>query len=281
MSTQIGLSRVYTVFLSLLLALTAAGASAQENELSERRLKFGGATGGILRAPNTNQDLDENNAFGEAWIKGDVELWRKGETVAKAFILANYVRDTKPFAYNNTTKAGIGLSLAMRPHKNIELTFSARHDWFKELTSPVRRQGWRFAIDYYYYKRWEQTEPKNFGNLSKRANVLKSYGTLASPGSLIAGDNNVVLTVGGEYSSEYQFPNSDLLLVPFVDTHFSWDKDQNNYNNKLIPAVGVKIRKPLDKGELFFGVKYEADYRWVDKTMDTGPMIFAGWYKGF
>lgn len=267
---------------AVLLAIASFGshhASAETSPTS--RLKFGGATGGILRAPNTNQDLDEGNAFGEAWIKLDAELWRRGNTVLKAYTLANYVRDTKPYAYNNTAKIGAGLSLAMRPNDNLELTFSARHDWFKELSTPTRRQGWRFAVDYYYYKRWEKNEPARVMNLTHRANVLKSYGTLASPGSLVPKDRNVVLTLGAEYSGEYQLPNSELLVIPFVDAHFSWDKDGNNYNNKIIPAIGLKMRKPLKHGEIFWGVKYEVDYRWVDNTVDTGPMIFAGWYKGF
>lgn len=281
MPSKANLGGVLTAFFTFVLMMAVANAPALADSSSKPRLKFGGATGGIIRAPNTNQDLDKGNAFAEAWLKLDVELWRQGDTVLKAFVLGNYVRDTKPFAYNNTTKGGVGISLATRPNDNLEITFSARYDWFRENKTAVRRQGWRCAIDYYYYKRWEQTEPKMFAGMSKRANVLKSYGTLAYPGSLIPGDKNVVLTLGAEYSAEYQIPDSKLLFIPFIDTHFSWDNDGNNYNNKLIPAVGVKLRKPIKNGEIFFGVKYEVDYRWVDKTVRTGPMIFAGWYKGF
>ncbi|MHA6263518.1 hypothetical protein ACXYMO_09965 [Arenibacterium sp. CAU 1754] len=244
-------------------------------------MKFSGATGGILRFPNTNQDIDDGNAFAEAWLKLDVELWRQGDTALKAFMLANYVGDSKPFAYNNTRKAGLGLSLSTRVTDNLELIFSARYDWFGERSTSIRRQGWRLAVDYYYYKYWAETDTKSVWGMTKRSNVLKSYGTLAYPGSLIKGDNNIVLTLGAEYSAEYQIPDTKLLFIPFVDAHFSWDKDGNNYNNKIIPAVGVKLRKPLKKGELFLGAKYEVDYRWVANTVDTGPMIFAGWYKGF
>ena len=272
---------VTAILVTIIFTIYAFVSSVSAEEGQTPRLKFGGATGGILRAPNTNQDVDDGNAFAEAWIKAHVELWRSDDTVLKVYALANYVRDSKPYAYNNTTKAGLGLSLAMRPHKNIELTFSARHDWFRELDTPTRRRGWRFAIDYYYYKYWEASEPKQVFGMTKRANILKSYGTLEYPGSLIKGDDNLVLTLGGEYSADYQIPDSKFLFTPFVDTHFAWDLDGNNYNNKLIPAVGVKLRRPVKNGELFFGVKYEVDYRWVENTIDPGPMIFAGWYKGF
>lgn len=281
MSPKSTLLGAFAVALQSLVFALICATTVQAEESRVPLLKFSGATGGILRFPNTNQDIDDGNAFAEAWLKLDVELWRQGDTALKAFMLANYVGDSELFAYNNTRKAGLGLSLSTRVTDNLELIFSARYDWFGERSTSTRRQGWRLAVDYYYYKYWAETDTKTVGGMTKRSNVLKSYGTLAYPGSLIKGDNNIVLTLGGEYSAEYQIPDTKLLFIPFVDTHFSWDKDGNNYNNKIIPAVGVKLRKPLEKGELFLGVKYEVDYRWVANTVDTGPMIFAGWYKGF
>lgn len=240
-----------------------------------------GATGGIIRYPNSNQDHDAGNAFAEAWIKPDLELYRHDDTKIKAFVLANYVRDTKPFAYNNTRKAGVGLSIATRLGDHLEVTFSLRRDWFRELETTTRREGMRYAFNYYYYKYWPAHGEGELFGMPKHANVFKSYGSLESPGSLVEGDDNIVLPFGGEYSAEYTLGDTELLFVPFVDFHFSWDADENNYNNKAIPAAGVKLRRPIDKGELFIGVKYEVDYRWVKGTTDHGPMIMAGWYKGF
>ena len=267
----------HTSILALLVLTISFTANAEDTIKS----RFGGATGGILRAPNTNQTLDQGNAFGEAWLKLDFTLWRKGDTVLKSFLLSNYVRDTKPFAYNNTAKIGAGISLAMKPFENLELTFSARHDWFKELKTTTKQKGWRFALDYYYYKQWTAKKPITRFGLTKSATILKSYGTLAYPGSLVEGDTNAVLTLGGELSVDYKIKKSDYFITPFIDTHFSWDLNGNNYNNKIIPAIGVKLRRPIKNGEIFLGVKYEADYRWIDNTINTGPMVFLGWYKGF
>lgn len=41
------------------------------------------------------------------------------------------------------------------------------------------------------------------------------------------------------------------------------------------------MRYPLDKGELFAGVRYGSDYRWINGTHDTGPAVYFSWYKGF
>ena len=279
---KIFVSRVKTLLWAGLIGIsTVSPAFAEAGSEDGVTLRFSGATGGILRFPNTNQDKDSGNSFAEAWIKSDIELYQSNDTRFKAFVLANYVRDSKPFAYNNTQKSGVGLSLSTRVGKHLELTFSARYDWFRELETTTEREGMRYAIDYYYYRYWPDQEGKSLWGMEKRANVFKSYGTLEYKGSLIKGDDNVVLTVGGEYSTDYAFDDSKWLFVPFVDMHFSWDVDQNNYNNKIIPAVGAKLRRPVEKGEIFVGVKLEADYRWVDGTLDTGPMVFAGWYKGF
>jgi len=272
-----------TKIAALMLAITTLAtpsAHAELSDVSEFKLSFPGATGGILRFPNTNQDKDEGNAFAEAWLKQGIQFWQRGDTKIQAFYLGNYVRDTEPYPWNNSTKHGVGLQLSTRLGDHLELTFSVRHDWYKELESGFSRKGWRFAIDYYYY-RYFPKDGGGRGPFSHKANVFKSYGTLASPGSLEKGDDNIVLTIGGEYSADYKIGESDWLIVPFVDFHMSWDKDQNNYNNKAIPAVGLKFRKPIKNGELFGGVKLESDFRWVADTVDTGPIVFAGWYRGW
>ncbi len=265
---------------SSLFVLGAPAAQAEEGVSITPKITFPGATGGILRFPNTNQDSDEGNAFAEAWLKQGVQVWQKGDTKLQFFYLGNYVRDTEPNPWNNSTKHGLGVQLSTRLGDHLELTFSARHDWYTELESGLEKSGWRFAVDYYYY-RYFPKEGGGFGPFDRVSSVFKSYGTLAAPGSLEPGDTNVVLTVGGEYSLEYKIGDSPWLMVPFADMHFSWDKDQNNYNNKAIPAAGVKVRRPITKGELFAGAKIEADYRWVEGTLDIGPMVFAGWYRGW
>jgi hypothetical protein len=69
--------------------------------------------------------------------------------------------------------------------------------------------------------------------------------------------------------------------VPFADLHLGWDRDGNGYNTKVIPAVGIKLRNPIRNGELFAGINIEADYRPISGSLSTGPMIFAGWYRGW
>lgn len=242
---------------------------------------FSGATGGIVRTPENLQPKNDGNLFGEAWAKLAYELDRGEDTVTSIFTLGNFVADSKGFGYNNTAKIGIGLSHSIQVNDALNVTFSARHDWFAERGSNVRRSGIRLAVDYYYYKRWDARPGEKFLGKPRIATIFKSYGTLAYPGSLEKGDDNLVLTIGGELSADLDLNGTDWILTPFTDFDLSWDKDQNGYNNKIVPGFGLKLRYPLEHGEIFAGARLSADYRPIEGTLEAGPTLFFGWYKGF
>ncbi len=243
--------------------------------------RFHGATGGIIRFPNSNQEKDQGNLFAEAWLKLGYSLAKTERGTLSVFTLGNMVADSASLPWNNTAKFGAGLSYSLQVSPALNLTFSARHDWYRERGTDVRHKGMRYAVDYYYYRYWPaKTDARQFG-LRKSATVFKSYGTLAYPGSLIEGDSNIVLTLGGEYSSDLALDNSRWIISPFVDFDFAWDADGNNYNNKIIPGLGVKARYPWKHGEFFAGLRLQADHRWINDTTNVKPGIFVGWYKGF
>lgn len=237
-----------------------------------------GATGGVLRYPNNNQTLENSNGFAGAWLKTGVEFWQTGSTQLQVFYLGRLERDTKEFFWNNTINHGIGLQASTRPTDHLELTFSIRHDWSRELTSGRTKQGWKPEIYYYYSRRFKQ-KPTLFFGRPHSVNVLRSFGMLELPGSLDRNDDNYVLSIGVEYSAELKLDKKgNFLLSPLVDLQLGWDSDENNYNTKIIPAIGFKIRKPLTTGELFTGIKIEVDYRPIADTTDIGPVIYSGWY---
>lgn len=274
-SRQMRRSAVAVAALAMALSVPTA---PQARDLGER---FSGATGGILRYPNDLQPESEGNLFGEAWLKAGLSLYKTAKTDTAIYTLANVVGDKVGYSYNNTAKIGIGLSHSIQFNDALNVTLSARYDWYKQRETDVRREGFRYAIDYYYYKRWEAGPDAQLFGLSKTATVFKSYGTLAYPGSLVEGDDNLVLTIGGELSVDYDLPDTKWILTPFADFDFAWDRDQNNYNHKIVTGIGTKMRYPLDKGELFAGIRYSSDYRWINDTHDTGPAVYFGWYKGF
>lgn len=280
--TTAGVKRAGKFFNATVLAVGCLAATWATPSASETRTdRFSGATGGIIRLPENLQPKNKGNLFGEAWAKFGLELARSDKSVTSLFTLGNFVFDSKGFGYNNTAKIGVGLSHSVQVSDALNVTLSARYDWFKERQTDVRRSGIRLAADYYYYKRWEAEPGTTRLRRPMIATVFKSYGTLAYPGSLEKNDTNLVLTIGGELSADLDLPETKWVLSPFADFDLSWDKDRNGYNNKIVPGLGVKIRYPLSTGELFAGVRFSADYRPIEDTLHTGPGIFLGWYKGF
>lgn len=223
------LSRDLSLWLAAVAVALAVPTATQARDLGER---FSGATGGILRYPNDLQPESDGNLFGEAWLKAGLSLYKTAKTDTAIYTLANVVGDKVGYSYNITAKIGIGLSHSIQFNDALNVTLSARYDWYKPRETDVRRKGFRYAIDYYYYKRWEAGPDAQLFGLSKTATVFKSYGTLAYPGSLVEGDDNLVLTIGGELSVDYDLADTKWILTSFADFDIAWDRDQNNYNHK-------------------------------------------------
>ncbi|MFW2590240.1 hypothetical protein [Sagittula sp. SSi028] len=243
--------------------------------------RWHGATGGIVRFPNDNQPQEAGNLFGEAWLKLGYTIHKTDKLNFSVISLSNHVMDSAGKPWNNSNKTGLGLSLSWQASDALNLTFSARHDWYTERGNDFRLSGPRYAVDYYYYRYWGAEAGETMFGLDRSATILKSYGTLATPGSLEKGDRNIVLTLGGELSRDLKLSESDWILSPFVDVDFAWDLDGNDYNNKFIPGVGAKMRYPWKHGEFFAGGRLSADYRSVSGTTTVKPGLFLGWYKGF
>lgn len=86
---------------------------------------------------------------------------------------------------------------------------------------------------------------------------------------------------GLEAAAAYVRPKGKLQYVPFVELTLALDSKKLTFNNKIIPAVGFKFRRPVKGGEINMGVKYAIDRRWIQGTTQNGFVIFSGWYKAF
>lgn len=237
--------------------------------------------GGIIRTPNNLQPEELGNLFGEAWFKADTTVLRFGKMDLKAFVQGNYLRDTKPFAWNNKAKFGAGFALGGNITDNLYIGFTLRHDKARELSTNRKESNTEIVANYYFYKAWNTPQltemfGQNFQNV-----VLKSWGDIKTPGSPTPGDRNVVLSTGGELGIEFGVKNAPITIIPHLGWDLLADTEKYNYNNKIIPELGVKIRYPLEKGEIFAGLKYGIDFRSVADTSHSGSTAFLGWYKAF
>lgn len=259
-------------FLAVLcvLGLWALPVSADSTD----RLTF--STGGILRLPNTQQPSDQDNGYFEGWLKAS---WAVGKTPFSVFLRGKTIADTVGYSFNNHTTFGYGVSLKTKIGKRASAAFAVRHDWQSRVGED--REGTRFLIDYFFLDYHVTQNGQRMFGLDQKARIIKIYASLIGPETLARGNDNIAVTFGGELSANLAIPDSRFRLSPYLAIHVAWDSDENNWNNKAQPSLGVKLKWPLPKGDIHLGARYQGDYRWLSKTYRSGPGAFIGWYSSF
>lgn len=244
--------------------------------LASDRLTF--SSGGIARFPNSQQEDDTGNAMIEAWAKANYAFGPQGLSF---FLRGKFISDSVQYDYNNAQTLGVGLAYKLKTGKDSSLTFTLRHDWYERYHSGSHEKGWRFLIDYFYIDFQKVDAGARMWGLPHDATLFKIWANLTYPDTLSDGDHNIVVTSGAEYAARLDLPGNKWQLSPFVALNLSWDKDDNSYNNKLQPGLGVKLRWPLPGGDIHAGVRYRGDYRWGSGSFEHGPGLFVGWYSSF
>ncbi|MEM6311619.1 MAG: hypothetical protein AAF754_16400 [Pseudomonadota bacterium] len=240
-----------------------------------------GSFAGTLRLPNSNQGEDQDNAFGEVLGKVGFALseTQKGRLAVFAHTILS--TDSSGASFNNVNKAGVGVEYRWRVSKPLTLTFSARYDWSERRPTGLAREGARFQINAFYFRYWHGGGKETRLGLPVHSTVFKAYGSLYAPGSMAPGDDNVVLSYGAEVSERLDLPNVKWRVALFADLVGSWDADKNSFNNKIIPALGIRLERPLPGGSFFVGARLRADWRYVNRTLDIEPGLSLGWFRTF
>ncbi len=271
---------VHRIFLAVVLVLTLAG-MAQSQSRPKDKVTWYGFTSGTLRFPNSNQQADEGNLFTEPLFFLGYALHDSDRTRLSLFTHAILSLDSQGKSFNNVDKGGIGLRYRWKVSRAFSLTFNARYDWSRQRKTGRKFSGRRLSIDAFYYKAWFDQDRRKPFLLQGRSTVFRAYANLYTPGSLTPDDNNVVLSFGGELAERFPIKDSKFRWALFADLTGSWDADGNNYNNKLVPALGAKLEYPIKGGSLFAGARLRTDWRWIRGTFDTAPGLIVGWYKAF
>lgn len=254
----------------------ASGAAAASDDS-----RWFGSFAGALRFPNSNQAADQDNAFIEVLGKVGFALseTQKGRLAVFAHTIMS--ADSSGASFNNVNKAGLGIEYLWRVSKPLTLTFSARYDWSERRPTDLAREGPRFQVNAFYFRYWHGGGKHTRLGLPVHSTVFKAYGSLYAPGSMARGDDNVVLSYGAEVSERLELPKTKWRVALFADLVGSWDADKNSFNNKVIPAVGIRLEHPLPGGSFFVGARLRADWRYVNDTLNIEPGLALGWFRTF
>jgi hypothetical protein len=236
-------------------------------------------TGGMMRFPNTQLPSDDGNAMFEGWLKGSA-LLHKGRGELSVGLRVHHLADSAKFPFNNSTTTGIELAYHLPVGKRASTTLKLRHDWQKQ-QGGTHRQGNRLLVDYFFMDYKVPGAGARWLGRPVQAKILKIFGTLTYPETLVPGDDNVTVQVGLDRSVNLSMTASPWKISPFVGANLVVDRAGHGYNNKLQPSVGVRWKYPVPGGDIHLGLRYQGDFRWKTQRYYDGPGLFVGWYSAF
>jgi hypothetical protein len=97
-------------------------------------------------------------------------------------------------------------------------------------------------------------------------------------------DNNVLLQGKIEQGIDWFRIGTNWKFNTYASLGYSWDKNGLDYNNKLVPAVGLKFSRTFDSGVVDLGVQLvnENHFRSTATTKSgTGAQAYASYWFGW
>lgn len=238
-------------------------------------------TAGRIVSPYSLQPGDVGNTYFETFYRISLPIWKNKKAKVSIFMGGFYSRDSLYLTYNNKNKISVGVSYNRKLRKNLNLVASLQYDRDYRPLSATVKSGIRAKVSYFYYKSWWRNIPTDHKGWFRQKSWIKNWGQLTYPENLNVGNSNLTFETGAEIATGFVRPNRKLQYVPFVEINFAKDSYHLSFNNKLIPAIGFKLRRPVKNGEIRLGVKYAIDHRWIRGTTRHGTVFFGGWYKSF
>jgi hypothetical protein len=238
-------------------------------------------TGGSIRFPYSLQPGDQDNIYFETFFKASLPIWKVNKSKLNFFIRGFYSRDSLELTFNNRSKISVGFAYSVKLHKTFSVTASIKYDRDFRLLTGNKKSGFRANISYFYYKSWWRNKTGEHKRWFRQKTWARAWGVFTFPESLDTGNRNLAFITGLEAAAAYVRPKGKLQYVPFVELALALDSQKLSFNNKIIPAIGFKFRRPLKGGEINLGVKYAIDRRWINGTTQHGSLVFGGWYKAF
>ncbi len=243
--------------------------------------KFKTVTGGAIKFPYSLQPSDANNVYFETFHKTSFPVWKARQSKVTFFLRGFFSKDSQLLTFNNRSKISFGILYQRKLHKHFSVSASVKYDHDYRQLSNQKKSGVRANVSYFYYKSWWRNMPADHKGWFRQKSWARAWGVATFPESLDAGNHNLAFITGLEAAMAFVRPTGKLQYVPFAELTFARDSYKLSFNNKIIPAVGFKFRRPIKGGEINLGVKYAVDRRWINGTTQYGAVAFAGWYKSF
>jgi len=127
----------------------------------------------------------------------------------------------------------------------------------------------------------------SFGASAQLAYPGSNWSSLTFNPSVIRGtpeDNNILLQ--GKLEQGVVWAKfGDVRLNTYGSVAYSWDRNGLSYNNKIVPAIGVKLQTQFEKGQFDVGVElaHQRNFRGVTAgpSSGTGVLVYAQYWFGW
>ena len=109
------------------------------------------------------------------------------------------------------------------------------------------------------------------------------WGVVTFPSSTVGAERNNVLAQGRIEQGIvwFRFADGKWKLNTYAALGYSLDTEGINYNNKAVPALGVKATREFEQGVVDLGVQAIQENRWKDGVHSSGVQAYASWWFGW
>lgn len=110
-----------------------------------------------------------------------------------------------------------------------------------------------------------------------------TWGVVMGPASTTGAEKNNVLAQGKIEQGIvwFRFADGQWKLNTYASLSYSLDTEGINYNNKAVPAVGVKATREFSSGVVDVGVQAINERRWKDNVNSSGVQAYASYWFGW
>lgn len=109
------------------------------------------------------------------------------------------------------------------------------------------------------------------------------WGVVNFPSATTGAERNNVLAQGRVEQGIvwFRFADGKWKLNTYAALSYSLDSEGMSYNNKTVPAVGVKVTREFDQGVVDLGIQAVQENRWKDDVHSSGVQAYASWWFGW
>ena len=236
-----------------------------------------------IRYPSSLRPIERHAVI----LQGATEQALSSLSISDSASLQPYLRldykvDSEDVSSNNKIHPSTGLKLRFMATHHLMLELGGRYEWEHRFIDGSTYQGTSGFFNWSGY--WEiAAPPRETAHDGPLGYVISSWGQLRYPSAQIDSERSTMLLEGGlQGDMDWLSLLGESRLALRGDLEFSTDSAGQDYNNKLIPSLGLVLKMPSGAlGRFEIGARYALDYRPVTNTVETGLIGFAGWSVGW